>query len=176
MRSAVAHAADPPPPPPTPPPSRQIIGTYAQTELGHGTFVRGLQTVAVYDDKAREFVVHSPSLESTKWWPGGLGKTATHVSPRRPVHTAHARPLGRGPVVGTTARAGAVPVSGRQQSTGAVCAPPAAGCLQVVLMARLFVRGKDYGPHAFIVQVGRAPRCCASKALLAVLPMLLRPP
>lgn len=58
----------------------QIIGTYAQTELGHGTFVRGLQTVAVYDETARQFVVHSPSLESTKWWPGGLGKTATHVS------------------------------------------------------------------------------------------------
>jgi alkylation response protein AidB-like acyl-CoA dehydrogenase len=50
----------------------QIIGTYAQTELGHGTFVRGLQTVAVYDEAAREFVVHSP------WWVGaprahGLG-------------------------------------------------------------------------------------------------------
>lgn len=58
----------------------QIIGTYAQTELGHGTFVRGLQTVAVYDEASREFVVHSPSLESIKWWPGGLGKTATHVS------------------------------------------------------------------------------------------------
>ena len=58
----------------------QIIGTYAQTELGHGTFVRGLQTVAVYDSAARQFVVHSPCLEATKWWPGGLGKTATHVS------------------------------------------------------------------------------------------------
>lgn len=27
----------------------QIIGTYAQTELGHGTFVRGLETTATYD-------------------------------------------------------------------------------------------------------------------------------
>lgn len=61
------------------PGTAQIIGTYAQTELGHGTFVRGLQTVAVYDEAAREFVVHSPTLESIKWWPGGLGKTATHV-------------------------------------------------------------------------------------------------
>ncbi len=26
-----------------------IIGTYAQTELGHGTFVRGLETTATYD-------------------------------------------------------------------------------------------------------------------------------
>eukprot|EP00882_Tetradesmus_deserticola_P031222 GHRQ01035300.1.p1 GENE.GHRQ01035300.1~~GHRQ01035300.1.p1 ORF type:complete len:287 (+),score=92.20 GHRQ01035300.1:159-1019(+) len=29
--------------------SLQIIGTYAQTELGHGTFVRGLETTATYD-------------------------------------------------------------------------------------------------------------------------------
>jgi len=29
--------------------SPQIIGTYAQTELGHGTFVRGLETTATYD-------------------------------------------------------------------------------------------------------------------------------
>ena len=57
----------------------RLIGTYAQTELGHGTFVRGLQTTATYDDEAGEFVVHSPALTATKWWPGGLGKTATHV-------------------------------------------------------------------------------------------------
>lgn len=38
---------------------------------------------------------------STQWWPGGLGKTATHV----------------------------------------------------VLMARLFTGGRDYGPHAFVVQI-----------------------
>lgn len=57
----------------------QIIGTYAQTELGHGTFVRGLETTATYDPHTQEFVVHSPSLTSTKWWPGGLGKTSTHV-------------------------------------------------------------------------------------------------
>jgi acyl-CoA oxidase len=30
-------------------PDPQIIGTYAQTELGHGTFVRGLETTATYD-------------------------------------------------------------------------------------------------------------------------------
>lgn len=27
----------------------KVIGTYAQTELGHGTFVRGLETTATYD-------------------------------------------------------------------------------------------------------------------------------
>ncbi|KAL6761791.1 acyl-CoA dehydrogenase/oxidase C-terminal [Haematococcus lacustris] len=78
-----------------------IIGTYAQTELGHGTFVRGLETTATYDKAKQEFVLHSPTLTSTKWWPGGMGKTSTHA----------------------------------------------------VVMARLFLDGKDYGPHAFIVQL-----------------------
>eukprot|EP00775_Hariotina_reticulata_P005807 gene5808-6047_t len=57
----------------------QIIGTYAQTELGHGTFVRGLETTATYDKGSEEFILHSPTLTSTKWWPGGMGKTATHA-------------------------------------------------------------------------------------------------
>ena len=57
----------------------KLIGTYAQTELGHGTFVRGLQTTATYDTQAQQFVLHTPTLTATKWWPGGLGKTSTHV-------------------------------------------------------------------------------------------------
>ena len=82
----------------------KVIGTYAQTELGHGTFVRGLETTATYDAQSEQFVVHSPALSSTKWWPGGeassslnschdaalifgssaithagLGKTSTHI-------------------------------------------------------------------------------------------------
>lgn len=48
-----------------------IIGTYAQTELGHGTFIRGLETTATYDPKTEEFVLNSPTLTSFKWWPGG---------------------------------------------------------------------------------------------------------
>ena len=48
-----------------------IIGTYAQTELGHGTFVRGLETTATYDPETQDFIIHSPTLTSTKWWPGG---------------------------------------------------------------------------------------------------------
>ncbi len=44
----------------------KIIGTYAQTELGHGTYVRGLETVAVYDPQHQQFVIHSPTLTSTK--------------------------------------------------------------------------------------------------------------
>lgn len=49
----------------------KLIGTYAQTELGHGTFVRGLETTATFDPDTDEFVAHSPTLTSTKWWPGG---------------------------------------------------------------------------------------------------------
>ncbi|XP_060825331.1 probable peroxisomal acyl-coenzyme A oxidase 1 [Bombus pascuorum] len=56
-----------------------IIGTYAQTELGHGTFLRGLETTATYDPKTKEFVLNSPTLTSYKWWPGGLGHTANHA-------------------------------------------------------------------------------------------------
>ena len=57
----------------------KTVGTYAQTELGHGTFLRGLETTATFDPDTDEFIVHSPTLTSTKWWPGGLGKTATHA-------------------------------------------------------------------------------------------------
>ncbi|XP_063394821.1 probable peroxisomal acyl-coenzyme A oxidase 1 isoform X1 [Cydia fagiglandana] len=55
-----------------------IIGSYAQTELGHGTFIRGLETTATYDPDTKEFVLHSPTLTSYKWWPGGLGHTANY--------------------------------------------------------------------------------------------------
>nr|XP_049692605.1 probable peroxisomal acyl-coenzyme A oxidase 1 [Helicoverpa armigera]XP_049692606.1 probable peroxisomal acyl-coenzyme A oxidase 1 [Helicoverpa armigera]XP_049692608.1 probable peroxisomal acyl-coenzyme A oxidase 1 [Helicoverpa armigera]XP_049692609.1 probable peroxisomal acyl-coenzyme A oxidase 1 [Helicoverpa armigera] len=58
--------------------SMGIIGTYAQTELGHGTFLRGLETTATYDPSTEEFVIHSPSLTAYKWWPGGLAHTANH--------------------------------------------------------------------------------------------------
>ncbi|XP_023236077.1 peroxisomal acyl-coenzyme A oxidase 1-like [Centruroides sculpturatus] len=57
----------------------KIIGSYAQTELGHGTFLRGLQTTATYDPKTQEFILNTPTLSSIKWWPGSLGKTANHA-------------------------------------------------------------------------------------------------
>ncbi|QDZ25572.1 acyl-coenzyme A oxidase [Chloropicon primus] len=79
----------------------EILGTYAQTELGHGTFLKGLETTASFDEERDEFIVNSPTNTATKWWPGGLGKTATHA----------------------------------------------------VVMCRLFIKGRDYGPHPFVVQL-----------------------
>ena len=79
----------------------EIFGTYGQTELGHGSNLRGLETTATFDPKTQEFVIHSPSITAYKWWPGGLGTAANHV----------------------------------------------------ILMARLILNGKDYGPHPFMVQI-----------------------
>lgn len=64
-----------------------IIGTYAQTELGHGTFIRGLETTAHYDPKRKEFILNSPTLTSYKWWPGGLGHTANYAVVVAQLHT-----------------------------------------------------------------------------------------
>lgn len=49
----------------------EITGAYAQTELGHGTFLRGLETRADFDRKTDEFVLNTPTITSYKWWPGG---------------------------------------------------------------------------------------------------------
>lgn len=35
-----------------------------------GTFVRGLETTATFDVKMQEFVLHTPTLTATKFWPG----------------------------------------------------------------------------------------------------------
>ncbi|XP_037545806.1 peroxisomal acyl-coenzyme A oxidase 1 [Nematolebias whitei] len=59
--------------------SLQVLGTYAQTELGHGTHLRGLETTATFDPATQEFVLNSPTVSSIKWWPGGLGKTSNHA-------------------------------------------------------------------------------------------------
>eukprot|EP00931_Biecheleriopsis_adriatica_P083599 TRINITY_DN5721_c0_g1_i1.p1 TRINITY_DN5721_c0_g1~~TRINITY_DN5721_c0_g1_i1.p1 ORF type:complete len:733 (-),score=192.07 TRINITY_DN5721_c0_g1_i1:63-2261(-) len=83
----------------------EIIGTYAQTELTHGSNVRGLKTTATFDETLfggdGGWHVHTPSLEAAKWWPGGLAKSANCV----------------------------------------------------ILMARVVIKGKDYGPHPFFFQV-----------------------
>ncbi|XP_033647696.1 peroxisomal acyl-coenzyme A oxidase 1-like [Asterias rubens] len=79
----------------------RMLGTYAQTELGHGTYIPGLETTATYDPSSQEFIINTPTLTSMKWWPGALGKTSTHA----------------------------------------------------VVLAQLIIGGKNYGPHAFMVQL-----------------------
>ncbi|XP_060077957.1 peroxisomal acyl-coenzyme A oxidase 1-like [Ylistrum balloti] len=53
-----------------------LLGCYAQTEMGHGTFVRGLESTATYDPKTKEFILNTPTITSMKFWPGSLGKTS----------------------------------------------------------------------------------------------------
>lgn len=56
------------------------IGCYAQTELGHGSNVRGLETTATYISETGEFEINTPTLTATKWWIGSLGRTANHAA------------------------------------------------------------------------------------------------
>ncbi|NWI62927.1 ACOX2 oxidase, partial [Todus mexicanus] len=79
----------------------QIIGSYAQTELGHGTYLQGLETTAVFDTTTQEFILNTPKVSAMKWWPGDMGRSATHT----------------------------------------------------VAFAQLYVQGKCYGVHPFIVQL-----------------------
>ena len=79
----------------------EIIGCYAQTELGHGSNVRGLETTATWNPSDKTFTINSPSLTASKWWIGSLGRAANHA----------------------------------------------------VVMAQLYVEGKNYGPHPFVVQI-----------------------
>ncbi|CAG8449408.1 16096_t:CDS:10 [Dentiscutata heterogama] len=57
----------------------RIIGCFAMTELGHSSFIRGLETTATYDRIHDEFIINSPTLTATKWWIGMAGQTATHT-------------------------------------------------------------------------------------------------
>jgi acyl-CoA oxidase len=44
------------------------------TELGHGSNVMGIETTAVYDKEARQFIIHTPNDEASKYWIGGSGQ------------------------------------------------------------------------------------------------------
>ena len=59
----------------------EIIGCYAQTEIGHGSNLSNLETTATFvrSSDGGQFVLNSPSLSSLKWWIGGLGVISTHA-------------------------------------------------------------------------------------------------
>lgn len=56
----------------------EIFGSYAQTELGHGSNLRGIETTATFDRATDEFVINTPAVSSTKYWIGATGIWATH--------------------------------------------------------------------------------------------------
>jgi len=56
-----------------------VVGCYAQTEMGHGTNLRGLETTATFLPETQEFQLSTPSLTSIKWWPGNMAKSANHA-------------------------------------------------------------------------------------------------
>merc|ERR1712159_546357 len=78
----------------------QITGCYAQTELGHGSNVRGLETTATFDRDSKTFILDTPTLTSMKFWPSSM-VSATHA----------------------------------------------------VVYAQLYIGGKHYGIHVFMVQL-----------------------
>ncbi|KAK4699762.1 acyl-CoA oxidase, partial [Phenoliferia sp. Uapishka_3] len=56
----------------------EILGAYGQTELGHGSNVRGLETTATYFPETQEWELHTPTLTAAKFWIGTLGRIADH--------------------------------------------------------------------------------------------------
>ncbi|KAI8622807.1 acyl-CoA dehydrogenase/oxidase [Chytriomyces sp. MP71] len=57
----------------------RVHGCFAMTELGHSSSLQDLETTATYSRAAREWVLLSPRVTSTKWWIGSAGTTATHA-------------------------------------------------------------------------------------------------
>lgn len=54
--------------------NNEMICVYAQTEIGHGSNVRGLRTTATYDKATKEFIIDTPVLSATKAWISGVGR------------------------------------------------------------------------------------------------------
>ncbi|CAN6706673.1 unnamed protein product [Malus baccata var. baccata] len=56
-----------------------IKGCFAMSELGHGSNVRGIETVTTYDSSTGEFVINTPCESAQKYWIGGAANHATHT-------------------------------------------------------------------------------------------------
>lgn len=58
---------------------QNYFGCFAMTELAHGSNVAGLETTATFDENADQFVIHTPTVDATKWWIGGAADTAIYA-------------------------------------------------------------------------------------------------
>ena len=47
--------------------------------ISSGSNLKSLETTATYDAKTQEFILHSPTITASKWWPGNLGKSANYA-------------------------------------------------------------------------------------------------
>lgn len=56
--------------------SLALPGCFAMSEVGHGSNVSDLETIARYDAATRELVVHTPSESARKEWIGGAARDA----------------------------------------------------------------------------------------------------
>ncbi|KAI3744109.1 hypothetical protein L1987_57184 [Smallanthus sonchifolius] len=57
----------------------EVIGCFAMTELGHGSNVRGIETMTRYDASTQEFIITTPCESAQKYWIGGAANHATHA-------------------------------------------------------------------------------------------------
>mmetsp|Transcript_22638 Transcript_22638/g.85775 ORF Transcript_22638/g.85775 Transcript_22638/m.85775 type:complete len:581 (-) Transcript_22638:18-1760(-) len=75
----------------------RMLGCFACTELGHGSFVRGLETTATFipasAGKPSCFEVHTPTATAQKCWIGTGAQLATHAA----VFAQLVAPAARGP-------------------------------------------------------------------------------
>ncbi|KAK4799251.1 hypothetical protein SAY86_024616 [Trapa natans] len=59
--------------------SYAVKGCFAMTELGHGSNVRGIETITTYDSNTGEFIINTPCESAQKYWIGGAANHATHT-------------------------------------------------------------------------------------------------
>ncbi|MCO5578203.1 hypothetical protein L7F22_032041 [Adiantum nelumboides] len=52
-----------------------VKGCFVMTELGHGSNVRGIETITTYDASTQEFVVNTPCESAQKYWIGGAANS-----------------------------------------------------------------------------------------------------